>query len=142
MFLMTLADKVANMSATCCHDSQMLAHFAQMPLSWQHNFDPDPFSVSGFADNLPFLLRVPEVHTANSSVSSHMRVTVGGAKRYEYKLGPETVLSSFLNLRRNVPYFYDTVTQYYFASVSALALCFPLTMMPSWYFIFFLHMWN
>ncbi len=34
-------------------------------------------------------------------------------------------------LRRNVPYFYDAVKQHYFASVSALALCFPLTMMVS-----------
>jgi hypothetical protein len=77
-----LADKVANMLATCRHDSQMLAHFAQMPLSWRHNFDPDTFFVSGFSDIHPFLLRVPEVHTENSSISSDMRVTVGVAKRY------------------------------------------------------------
>jgi hypothetical protein len=36
-----------------------------------------------------------------------------------------------LTLRRNVPYFYDTFRQYYFASVSALGLCFSLTMMVS-----------
>ena len=34
-----LAEKVANMLATCCHNSQMLAHFAQTPLSWQHKID-------------------------------------------------------------------------------------------------------
>jgi hypothetical protein len=67
-----LVDKVANMSA----------HFSQMPLSWQHNFDPDTFFVLGFADINPFLLRVPEVHTENYSVSSDLRVTVGVAKRY------------------------------------------------------------
>jgi hypothetical protein len=60
----------------------MLAHLAEMPLSCQHNFDPDTFCVSGFADILPFLLRVPEVHRENFSVSSDMWVTVGGAKRY------------------------------------------------------------
>jgi hypothetical protein len=29
-----LAGKVANMLATCCPDSQMSAHLADMPLSW------------------------------------------------------------------------------------------------------------
>ena len=77
-----LAEKVADMSATCRLNSQMLAHFAQMPLSWQHNFDPDTFFVLGFADINPFLLRVPEVHTENYSVSSDLRVMVGVAKRY------------------------------------------------------------
>ncbi len=38
--------------------------------------------VSGIADIDPILLRVPEVHTENSSVSSDMRVTVGVAERY------------------------------------------------------------
>ena len=76
------ANKVADMPVTCRHDSQMLAQFAQMPLPWQHNFDPDTFFVSGFANIHPFLLRVPEVHAENSSVSSDMRVTVGVAKRY------------------------------------------------------------
>ena len=42
-----LAEKVADMSATCCHDSQMSAHFAQMPLLRRHNSDPDTFFVSG-----------------------------------------------------------------------------------------------
>ena len=50
---------------------------------------------------------------------------------YEFKPGPETVHSYSRTLRRNVPYFYDAVKQYYFASVSALRLCFPLTMMVS-----------
>ena len=36
----------------------------------------------GIADILSFHLRVTEVHTENSSVSSDVRVTVGGAKRY------------------------------------------------------------
>ncbi len=80
--LKSLAEKVADMSATCRHESQMSAHFAQMPLSWRHNFDPDTFFVSGFADIHPFLLIVPEVHTENSSVSSDMWVTVGVAERY------------------------------------------------------------
>ncbi len=78
----SLAEKVTGMSAACRHDSQMSARFAQMPLSWRHNFDPDTFFVSEFADIHPFLLRVPEVHTENSSVSSDMRVKVGVAKRY------------------------------------------------------------
>ena len=38
--------------------------------------------MSGIAGILPFLLRVPEVHMENSSVSSDMHVTVGGAERY------------------------------------------------------------
>ncbi len=37
--------------------------------------------VSGIADIHPFLLRVPEVHTDNSSVRSGMQVMVRGAKR-------------------------------------------------------------
>ncbi len=78
----SLAEKVADMSAACRQDSQMSAQFAQMPLSWRHNFDPDTFFVSEFANMYPFPLRVPEVHTENSSVSSDMRVTVGVAKRY------------------------------------------------------------
>ena len=60
----------------------MLVHFAQIPLSWRHNFDPDTFFVSGFANIHPFLFRVPEVHTENSSVSSDVRVTVGVAEKY------------------------------------------------------------
>ena len=51
-----LAEKVANMSATCHPDSQMSSHFAQMPLSRRHNFDPDPFFVSGFANIHQILL--------------------------------------------------------------------------------------
>ncbi len=38
--------------------------------------------VSGIADIHPFRLRVPEVHTENSSVRSGMQVMVGGAERY------------------------------------------------------------
>ena len=38
--------------------------------------------MSGIADIQPFLLRVPELHTENSSVSSGMQVTVGGAEMY------------------------------------------------------------
>jgi hypothetical protein len=41
-----LAGKVVNMSATCCPDSQMSAHLADMPLPWRHKIDPDsPFFV-------------------------------------------------------------------------------------------------
>ncbi len=54
-----MAEKVANMLPTCRH-----------------------IFVSGFANIHPFLLRVPEVHTKDFSVSSDMRVTVGVAKRY------------------------------------------------------------
>jgi hypothetical protein len=39
--LMHLAEKVADMSATCCHDSQMSAHFSQMPPSRRDNLDPN-----------------------------------------------------------------------------------------------------
>ncbi len=56
--------------------------FSQMPLLWRRNFDPDTFFVSEFANIHPFLLRVPEVYTENSSVSFDMRVMVGVAKRY------------------------------------------------------------
>ena len=80
--LIALAGKVANMSATCCRDSQMSAHLDKMPLSWRHKVDPTQYFVSGIADIHPFLLRVPEVHTENSSVSSDMWVTVGVAERY------------------------------------------------------------
>jgi hypothetical protein len=39
-----LAGKVANMLAICHPNSQMLAHLADMPLSWQRKIDPDtPF---------------------------------------------------------------------------------------------------
>ena len=48
-----LAEKVANMLATCCHDSQMSAHFAQMPLSRWHNFDPNTFFCVGIFRHPP-----------------------------------------------------------------------------------------
>ena len=38
------------------------------------------------------------------------------AMGYEFNPSPETVLSSSLNLCRNLPYFYNAVIQYYFAS--------------------------
>ena len=39
--VMDLAGNVADMSATCRPDSQMLAHLADMPLLWRHKIDPD-----------------------------------------------------------------------------------------------------
>ncbi len=45
-----LAEKVADMSATCRPDSQMSSLLAKMPPSRRHNFDPDTFFLSGFAD--------------------------------------------------------------------------------------------
>jgi hypothetical protein len=78
----SLAKKIANMMVTCCHDSQMLAHFSQMPLLWRHNFDPDTFFCVRICRHPPNFLLLPEVHTENSSVSSDMRVMVGVAKRY------------------------------------------------------------
>ncbi len=45
-----LAEKVADMLATCHPDSQMSSLLAEMPPSRRHNFDPDTFFVSGFAD--------------------------------------------------------------------------------------------
>jgi hypothetical protein len=46
---------VANMSATCWPDSQMLAHFADMPLSWRHKIDPDTtFLCRGWPTFTPF----------------------------------------------------------------------------------------
>jgi hypothetical protein len=47
----------------------------------QNRFQHSIF-VLGIADIHPFLLRVPEVHTENSSVRSGMQVMVRGAKRY------------------------------------------------------------
>jgi hypothetical protein len=46
----SLAEKVADMSATCRPDSQMLADLAKMPLLWRHNLIPTHFFVLGFAD--------------------------------------------------------------------------------------------
>ncbi len=37
----TLAGKVANMSAICWPNSQMLALLADIPLSWRHKINPD-----------------------------------------------------------------------------------------------------
>jgi hypothetical protein len=42
---------------------------------------------------------------------------------YEFNMGPETVVEVVLNLRRNVPYFYDTCWVIKFTLVSALILC-------------------
>jgi hypothetical protein len=47
----------------------------------QNQFQQNIF-VSVIADIHPFLLRVPEVHTENSSVRSGMQVMVRGAERY------------------------------------------------------------
>jgi hypothetical protein len=71
-----LAGKVADMSVTCRRNSQMLAHLAKMHLSWRHKIDPTQYYIH------PFLLRVPEVHTENSVVSSDILVMVGVAERY------------------------------------------------------------
>jgi hypothetical protein len=65
-----MAEKVTDMSATCRPDSQMSSHFSQMPLSRQHNFDPDTFfcvRICQHPPNFP-LLYIPEVHKENSSV--------------------------------------------------------------------------
>jgi hypothetical protein len=50
--------------------------------------------VSGIAGILPFLLRIPEVHTDNSSVSSDMWVRVGGAKRYMVSKNAKKIMLS------------------------------------------------
>ncbi len=49
----SLADKVADMSATCRPDSQMSALLAEMPLSRRHNFDPDTFFSVGICRHPP-----------------------------------------------------------------------------------------
>ena len=49
----TLAEKVADMSAACRLDSQMLALLAKMPLSRRHNFDPDTFFCVGICRHPP-----------------------------------------------------------------------------------------
>ncbi len=51
--MVTLADKVADMSATCRPDSQMSALLAEMPLSRRHNFDPDTFFCVGICRHPP-----------------------------------------------------------------------------------------
>jgi hypothetical protein len=48
-----LAEKVADMSATCRPDSQMSALLAKMPLSRRHNFDPDTFFCVGICRHPP-----------------------------------------------------------------------------------------
>jgi hypothetical protein len=61
----------------------MSALLANISLSWRHKTDSDTvFFVLRIADIHPLLLRVPEVHTEDSSVRSGMGVKVGGAKRY------------------------------------------------------------
>jgi hypothetical protein len=65
-----LAGNVANMSATCWPDSQMLALLANTALSSQHKTDPDSIFVSGMADIYPFLLLVPEVRMHNPPKTS------------------------------------------------------------------------
>ena len=77
--------------------------------------------------NAPSEEKVPQASSHPSKAQKSWYQKMG----YKFKSSPETVLSSSLNLRRNVPYFYDAVTQYFFASVSALTLCFQLTMMVS-----------
>ena len=42
---------------------------------------------------------------------------------YEFNASPETVVEIVLNLRRNVPYFYDTLRVIKFNLVSVLILC-------------------
>ncbi len=42
-FVACLAEKVSDILATCRPDSQMSSLLAKMPLSRQHNFDPDTF---------------------------------------------------------------------------------------------------
>ena len=50
--VLILAGKVADMSATCRPDSQKSALLADSAKSCRHNFVPDTFFVSGFADFL------------------------------------------------------------------------------------------
>ena len=50
-----------------------------------------------------------------------------GDSKYEFNNSPDTE-AFFFNLRRNVPYFYNTLTGSILALVSALTTCFPLTM--------------
>ena len=67
-----LADKVADMSP----GQPNVGTFGQNATVVVTQFGSRHiFFVSGFADILPFLLRVPETHTENSSVSSDMRAT-------------------------------------------------------------------
>ena len=49
----SLAEKFADMLATCRPDSQMSALLAEMPLSRRHNFDPDTFFCVGICRHPP-----------------------------------------------------------------------------------------
>jgi hypothetical protein len=53
-----------------------------LPVVATQNRSRHSILVSGIANIHPFLLRVPEVHTKNSSVRSGMRVMVRRAERY------------------------------------------------------------
>ncbi len=70
---------VGNMSPRQPNNGTFGRHLPVM--ATQNQFQHSIF-VSGIADIHPFLLRVPEVHTENSSGRSGMHVMAGGAKRY------------------------------------------------------------
>jgi hypothetical protein len=54
-WMLPLAGIVADMSATCRPNSQMLAHFADMPLLWRHKIDPNTtFLCRGWPTFTPF----------------------------------------------------------------------------------------
>ena len=52
-----------------------------------------------------------------------MPVDWGWGRCNEFNASPETVVEVVLNLRRNLPYFYDTLWVVKFTLVSALILC-------------------
>ncbi len=49
---------------------------------------------------------MPPIHTASHQVRKRMGASV---KKYEYNSCPEILVFIFTNLRRFVPYFYDTL---------------------------------
>ncbi len=59
----------------------------------------------------------------HNTISRHNQRTDTTAQLYEFDASPETVIEVVLNLRRNVPYFYDTLWVGKFTLVSALILC-------------------
>jgi hypothetical protein len=69
-----LAGKVADMSATCRPDSQKSALLADSAKSCRHNFVPDTFFVSGFADFLQIFSKYQRYIRSNHRTNWYINI--------------------------------------------------------------------
>ena len=69
-----LAGKVADMSATCRPDSQKSALLADLAKSCRHNFVPDTFFVSGFADFLQIFSKYQRYIRSNHRTNWYINI--------------------------------------------------------------------